>query len=1280
MAQLGTDTVMSSDIRNVDIIATEQVETFTVYIIQVIIGECHWTIKHRYSEFHELHEKLVLDKKVEKSALPPKKLIGNTSKSFIQKRKQELAIYLQKLMDRYNPVPTQLARFLEFDIYDVTGVSQALAKELFEKGDLILSSGEVCEMTPMQLFAITERLKLPLPTCVTDDARNDLGHIMDFLAQLKYLRIVGSHNMLGTSNRKVDELEFDVSSFKNIVHLQIDICDLVKISGLEVLKKTLQTICVHKSAATIKDILLPSVKDWASPDDTLQDGCTTAYVPAWKCITTADFSCNGLTTIDETVKLMPKVEYLFISKNKITEVSNLEHLSCLTYLDLSFNEIKKMDCLHSRLGNIKTLRLAGNMLESLKGMSKMYSLVELDVSRNHLENIVEVGHISNLPCLEVLQMFGNPVTTIQDYRTKVFEVFVNRVSELNLDGKKASEKERDTVAVLMAIQKSKDHKEKLTRQTHSPHKKKVNRATIIDPDRSSDSSSPGSNQFLASNEIDNAEYRSKVEALRNESGEKWLQVFNELQDSPQTSPKAGRKSRSPKRGRSPARMPHNASPANPRRANDTDWKPTLQWQSQQGSEPFVLSATTLALVIFEEIPRYSARTLVELNKVLMQIRMELVGPILYTCGPLERSAMKHGQYTKPGNNGPSIAEYLRCVHAEVQDEYVKYMRSLYQGHSELKSNKVKVNKEVLANVLAYFLNVIEERDLQKKLEAVEMENEKDSKERKSSSSSTGGLNLGPSIKKPNSPTIVVNPIVKVEDAGSSNSTNNTETVTTDGPGTDRVLTTTESKEIDATIKHFPTTSPSVHAEDAPSGLPSIMYDEQTLVSLNTCYEDKLHLSHLTQCNKVTDLHLSPTLQQIACLEDEQIIKYFHENVAQISKEKEWLSHILWSKVIFYIHPNDELTYCLFLSNKALYFVSDQGLQLKPKQHFRGHKRYQSDSFVGVRNSVSANNIMNFCAGRPGLPSSASGDLLNVNSASYVNRVKCQHVLHFENLDEVIMGLFDQKLRLTGRNAGDTVTLMTRDFNKTLKFVEKLMENLPVPEQIEEEDSRTRSFSGGDMYKASLDARKSSETSEFVHPSKVKFIYPNDETITELAFFIVEKVANKALNAEEVKVVAYSLLFEKQQSQESPSTEETEENSAYEARTFVITDSHLALCKEDHVSYPIPSYARSIPEKPQIVVTAVQPTSDLTEIELNEALPKNLTLVFHNPEIVVDVHKEHFSTTSDENKNADRIRWYLTVHTSQQRDRLIKLLQQQWLQIHDDKELPVIGQKKINHNE
>ena len=29
-----------------------------IYTIEVRLGECQWTVQHRYSEFHELHEKV----------------------------------------------------------------------------------------------------------------------------------------------------------------------------------------------------------------------------------------------------------------------------------------------------------------------------------------------------------------------------------------------------------------------------------------------------------------------------------------------------------------------------------------------------------------------------------------------------------------------------------------------------------------------------------------------------------------------------------------------------------------------------------------------------------------------------------------------------------------------------------------------------------------------------------------------------------------------------------------------------------------------------------------------------------------------------------------------------------------------------------------------------------------------------------------------------------------------------------------------------------------------
>lgn len=36
------------------------ISSFQVYIIQVSVGNHQWTVKHRYSDFHDLHEKVRL--------------------------------------------------------------------------------------------------------------------------------------------------------------------------------------------------------------------------------------------------------------------------------------------------------------------------------------------------------------------------------------------------------------------------------------------------------------------------------------------------------------------------------------------------------------------------------------------------------------------------------------------------------------------------------------------------------------------------------------------------------------------------------------------------------------------------------------------------------------------------------------------------------------------------------------------------------------------------------------------------------------------------------------------------------------------------------------------------------------------------------------------------------------------------------------------------------------------------------------------------------------------
>ncbi|KAK7819774.1 hypothetical protein U0070_012380 [Myodes glareolus] len=100
------------------VVGSELVDTYTVYIIQVTDGNHEWTIKHRYSDFHDLHEKLVAERKIDRTLLPPKKIIGKNSRSLVEKREKDLEVYLQTLLATFPDVaPRVLAHFLHFHFY-----------------------------------------------------------------------------------------------------------------------------------------------------------------------------------------------------------------------------------------------------------------------------------------------------------------------------------------------------------------------------------------------------------------------------------------------------------------------------------------------------------------------------------------------------------------------------------------------------------------------------------------------------------------------------------------------------------------------------------------------------------------------------------------------------------------------------------------------------------------------------------------------------------------------------------------------------------------------------------------------------------------------------------------------------------------------------------------------------------------------------------------------------------------------------------------------------------
>ncbi|KAG8007179.1 Nischarin [Nibea albiflora] len=451
--------------RKVCVVGSELVENYTVYIIDVTDGDHKWTVKHRYSDFHDLHEKLVAEKKVDRGLLPPKKMLGKNSKSLVERRQKELELYLQTLLLQFpQATPTPLACFLHFHLYEVNGITAALAEELFHKGEQLLQAGEVFSLHPLQLYSVSQQLRLAKPTCCNGDAKTDLGHILDFTCRLRYLKMSGTRGPVGTSNIQESSLPFDLSVFKSLLQIEISECSSQQIRGLSSLRSSLATLSIHYSTETMMAILVPEASEFSQWEpEGAESGCpVTAVIPVWRNLTTLDMSHNCISIIDSSVKLIPKVEFLDLSYNQLCTVENLQHLYNLVHVDLSYNSLRVLEAAHTRLGNIKTLSLAGNQLDQLTGLSKLYSLVNLDLSHNQLAQLEEIRNIGSLPCLEKLNLSSNPMCIIPDYRTKVLAQFGDRAAEVCLDCKMTTEKELDTVEVLKAIQKAKEVKDRMS--------------------------------------------------------------------------------------------------------------------------------------------------------------------------------------------------------------------------------------------------------------------------------------------------------------------------------------------------------------------------------------------------------------------------------------------------------------------------------------------------------------------------------------------------------------------------------------------------------------------------------------------------------------------------------------------------------------------------------------------------------------------------------------------------------------------------------------------------
>ncbi|KAG7172734.1 Nischarin-like [Homarus americanus] len=426
-----------------NISSTEQQDGVTLYNITLNVGPVQWSVKQRYNAFVELHDKLVSNHGVARDLLPPKKIIGNKDPAFIEKRRADLELYLQTIINfMHRALPRELAEFLDFHQYELTHLLQSLARHFFHEGDKLLHDDQ-------PLHAISFRLKNPLPTNMASEQETDFSHVVDFVSQVQHLIIKGSSQSLRTSNIIQNTLPYTLNTFKNVEKLTLKNASVSQVDHLGAVRRTTRSLEVKSSGMVqMSDILLC--------DAVYKESVEGTDPHKWMLLTDVDVSSNHIAHIDDSVALAPNIEKLNLSCNKLSSVENLTLLPHLVSLNLSNNLFTTLEDMHTKLGNVVDLDLSQNNLASLKGLSRLYSLASLNVSTNTIWEISEVSHISRLPCLETLIITGNPVATIVDYRTKVLELFGQRASEICLDNERPTQRELEFVAVLQAIRASKE--------------------------------------------------------------------------------------------------------------------------------------------------------------------------------------------------------------------------------------------------------------------------------------------------------------------------------------------------------------------------------------------------------------------------------------------------------------------------------------------------------------------------------------------------------------------------------------------------------------------------------------------------------------------------------------------------------------------------------------------------------------------------------------------------------------------------------------------------------
>ncbi|KAJ0698542.1 putative leucine-rich repeat domain superfamily [Helianthus annuus] len=176
-------------------------------------------------------------------------------------------------------------------------------------------------------------------------------------------------------------------------------------------------------------------------------------VSIFKKLLVFDVSFNEISSMSGLSKASNTLKELYVSKNEVAKIEEIEHFHDLQILELGSNRLRVMENMQNLtnlqelwLGRnriksinlcglkcIKKLSLQSNRLTSMKGLEECTSLEELYLSHN---GIAKMEGLSTLVNLRVLDVSSNKLAAIEDIEklTCLEDLWFNDNQLASLDG------------------------------------------------------------------------------------------------------------------------------------------------------------------------------------------------------------------------------------------------------------------------------------------------------------------------------------------------------------------------------------------------------------------------------------------------------------------------------------------------------------------------------------------------------------------------------------------------------------------------------------------------------------------------------------------------------------------------------------------------------------------------------------------------------------------------------------------------------------------------------